>query len=191
MFRELTFNQTQFDLMLKWLGDDRDAAGKKYEEIRENLIRLFTWRGCYNAEELSDEVINRVTVKIEDLLAHYEGDPARYFYGVAKKLLLENQRKQRLQTPLPEVAAYDPGTPEEHSALELIYECMAACMKELKPAESSLIVSYYAGEKQEKIRGRKGLAWQSGVAPNTLRVRVYRIRETLEKCIKRCVNQGK
>src|SRR5260370_21270331 len=140
--------------MVKWLGDDRDAAGKKYEEIRENLIRLFTWRGCYDAEELSDEVINRVTVKVEDLLGHYQGDAARYFYGVAKKLLLENQRKQRLHVPLPEVAVYETGMQEESSALDLIYECLGACMKELKQSESDLIISYYGGGKHETKRRR-------------------------------------
>src|SRR5689334_18303278 len=88
-----------FDTLLGWLHNDRDEAGKKYEVIRVRLIRIFTCRGCSEPEDLADETINRVTAKISEVAQNYHGDPALYFYGVAKKVHLEYSRRHPPLTP--------------------------------------------------------------------------------------------
>jgi hypothetical protein len=45
------------------------------------------------AEELADEVINRVSKKLPQIVDIYVGDPALYFYGVARKVHREYLRK--------------------------------------------------------------------------------------------------
>ena len=85
--------------MLEWLNPDRDQAVKKYEKIRCRLIEILAGRGCHEAEDLSDEVIDRVVAKIDDVTKNYEGDPAYYFYGVAKKVLLEYWKPKPLPDP--------------------------------------------------------------------------------------------
>ena len=60
MKKEWVINQDAFDTMLDWLDADRERAGCKYEAIRLRLIKIFTCRGCQDAEELADEAINRV-----------------------------------------------------------------------------------------------------------------------------------
>src|SRR5689334_14540929 len=91
--RELTYEV--FEALLRWLAPDRDEAGKRYEDIRHRLIRIFACRGCAESDMLADETINRVAQKVGELAATYQGDPALYFYGVANKIYLEQLKKAK------------------------------------------------------------------------------------------------
>src|ERR671916_839429 len=90
--RELT--ERELLKLLSWLDPDPEQAGMKYEVIRRGLVRIFTCRGCFEADELADETINRVARKAEFLINKYSGEPAHYFFGVAKKVYLEYLRKR-------------------------------------------------------------------------------------------------
>jgi RNA polymerase sigma factor (sigma-70 family) len=185
MSKQWTPDQESFDRLLAWLSSDREQAGKRYEEIRQSLIKIFTWRGVAEAEELADETINRVTRKLNDLTEIYTGDPALYFYGVAKNVLIEYQRQPR-HIPLEEqqsilVPEDEPDTSEQ------IYECMERCLQKLSPNNREIILRYYKERRQAKINYRKDIAKQMGVSLNNLRVRIYRIRATLENCINSCL----
>jgi hypothetical protein len=46
---------------------------------------------------------------------------------------------------------------------------------------------YYQGDKKAKVEARKWLGEQINVTSNALRVRVYRIRSILERCVEQCV----
>ena len=181
----------QFDALLDWLDPDRERAGEKYESIRQGLINVFTWNLCGDAEGMSDETINRVAQKLPQLRETYKGDPALYFYGVAKRLTLERRRVTKAEVPLEQarnVAAS--AVPEEEEADdERVYECLRRCMQHLTPANRELVVAYYLKEKQDKIDSRRELAQRLGVEPNALRVRVYRIRSALAECIERCLEK--
>src|ERR1041385_2847433 len=140
--------QEGFDRLLGWLDDNRDQAGKKYEFIRERLIRIFTCRGCGEAEDLADETINRVTAKIPEVAPNYQGEPALYFYGVARRVHHEWLRRQnRSVPPLP-----TNGT-DEH-----VYECLARCMETVPEKSRQLVLRYYENEKKAKIDDRKTIA---------------------------------
>jgi DNA-directed RNA polymerase specialized sigma24 family protein len=186
MYRESTITSENFEKMLSWLSQDRDEAGRKYEEIRRNLIEIFIWRGCGEAEDMADEVVNRVITKVEEILLKYNGDPALYFYGVAKKLLMEHQRWQKRHGSLPETLQL-PTETNQNEMVEIVHDCLARCIQKLRPDDSELILQYYSGERQAKIRNRRGIALKVGIASNALRVRIHRIRVTLEGCIKSCL----
>jgi DNA-directed RNA polymerase specialized sigma24 family protein len=83
-----------FEKLLRWLDTNRDKAGEKYEKIRTRLIRIFTCRGCGDVEDLADETINVVASKIDWLCENYKGDPALFFYGVAKNIYHEQFKKK-------------------------------------------------------------------------------------------------
>ncbi|MFL6230009.1 MAG: hypothetical protein ACJ741_14655, partial [Pyrinomonadaceae bacterium] len=68
MSKQWTLTRDAFEGLLTWLDSDREQAGKKYEDIRSSLIKIFTWRGVAEAEELADETINRVARKVKDLM---------------------------------------------------------------------------------------------------------------------------
>ena len=183
MNKEWVLTQEAFDKLLTWLDPDRDQAGKKYEDIRLRLIKIFTCRGCTEAENLADETINRVTRKVQTLAEDYTGDPALYFYGVAQKIYLEYLRRK----PTP---ALPPPSPLENSdEVEVEYDCLEQCMQHLTPDNRELVLQYYREEKQAKINHRKRLAEQLGIALNALRIRAHRIRLTLQQCVQSCLEQ--
>jgi len=170
-------------MMLVWLDPDRERAGTKYEEIRLRLIKSLTRRGCNIAEELVDESIDRVCLKVPEIAGEYEGDPVLYFHGVAAKVYLEYLRKQKLD-PKPQPA---PDPPE---LVERNHACLERCMDGLIPATRNLIVEYYRFEKSQKIAHRKHLAEQLGIDINALRNRALRIKAALRDCVLECLERN-
>jgi RNA polymerase sigma factor (sigma-70 family) len=181
--RELT--HTELFNLLSWLDPDAEKAGKRYELIRRGLIKMFTCRGCFEADELADETINRVAAKAESLKESYSGNPAQYFFGVAKKVYLEYQRKRHSQVSL-EVQLLERPLPEP--ADEFKYECLERCLQQLPPTEREIIRHYYqAGSAAAQ---RAALAERLGLKLSTLRVKVFRLTTILEECIDECLREG-
>jgi DNA-directed RNA polymerase specialized sigma24 family protein len=170
-----------FEALLRWLAPDREEAGRRYEQIRHRLIRIFGCRGCTESDILADETINRVARKVGDLVTTYQGDPALYFYGVANKIHLEQLKKAK------------PPVTEWHETKEDAYEaefqCLERCMEKLTMDNRDLVLKYYDNEKHAKIEQRKLLAETLNIGLNALRIRAHRIRLTLYRCITGCLDQ--
>lgn len=183
--------QEDFDRLLAWLSEDPEDAGRKYEDIHHSLIKLFTWRGCIDAEGLADEVFDRAAARLSESGWTYVGDPAHYCYGVAKKLFHECRRRMKSNAPLDEVAHLTiPSQEFTEDDSDLKHECLGLCVGKLDAESRELIMAYYALEKRDKIEARKALAERFGISINNLRVRLYRIRAGLEKCIRECMEKG-
>ena len=177
-------NQEAFDKLLVAFDADRETAGRKYLEIRNNLTRFFEWRGCSFPEDHADETINRIAKRVfegEEILNH-----SGYAMGVARLLLLEiNKGRQREQAALAEIgAAPDVYVPEDDDESRL--NCLRSCLQTLSPDNRELILQYYQGEKGEKIENRKKLLDRLGIPVNTLRMRALRLRERLQACVEEC-----
>ena len=177
-------NQEAFDKLLVAFDADRETAGRKYLEIRNNLTRFFEWRGCSFPEDHADETINRMAKRVfegEAILNH-----SGYAMGVARLLLLEiNKGRQREQSALAEIgAAPDVYVPEDDDESRLT--CLRSCLQTLSPDNRELILEYYQGEKGEKIENRKKLLDRLGIPVNTLRMRALRLRERLQACVEEC-----
>ena len=177
---ELT--QESFNQLLGWLNSNPDQAGKKYEEIRLRLIKIFTCRGCLVPEDLADETFNRVAKRVPEIAATYVGDPALYFFGVANNVHLESLRRK------PDPVPPQPLDTSQESDLE--YQCLEQCMQQLSSKSRELIMQYYRDEKRAKIDHRKELAQKLGIALNALRIQVFRIRASLQQCVFQCVQAG-
>ena len=182
MNKNWILTQVLFDALLAWLDPNREEAGRKYEQIRLRLIKIFTCRGCLEPEDMADETINRVSKKLSEIQSTYEGDPARYFYGVASKVLLESQR--------PKPAPPPPPFRDDTESLEKEYACLEKCVEKLTQSNRELVMQYYQEEKRAKIEHRKQLAEQFGIALNALRIRAHRIRTVLQQCVQSCVHEG-
>ena len=181
MKKEWDITQEAFDRLLGWLDADREAAGRRYEAIRLRLIKIFTCRGCSEADDLADETINRVTAKLGEIAKTYAGDPALYFYGVAQKIHLEYLRKSR--------AREIPPPPIPANNIEEEYACLEQCMERLPQQNRTLVLEYYREEKRAKIDHRRKLAEKLGIAVNALRIRAHRIRLQLQQCVQECLEQ--
>jgi len=189
MNKEQVLTQKAFDSLLNWLDPDRDRAAQTYEKIRIRLIKILTCRGCCEAEDLADEAINRVTLKVDWLILNYVGDPARYFYAVAQKVYLEYLRKTKHQQVSPVSVSSIAADPDQKQ-LEALYECLERCLDKLSKENRLLVIEYYHGEKQAKIKHRKKIADQLGIGVNALRIRAHRIRLQLEGCVQNCLKQS-
>jgi DNA-directed RNA polymerase specialized sigma24 family protein len=64
-------------------------------------------------------------------------------------------------------------------------ECLNHCLRLLPAENRELIVEYYRKEGRQKIDHRVVMAERLGIPPSALRSRAKRIRDKLERCIKR------
>ena len=179
--KQHVLTQSNFDSLLDWLDSNRTKAAERYETIRNGLIQVFRNKGCLVSEDLADETIDRVAIKVNELKLSYTGDPSRYFYGVGKLVHLEYLKQPHLAELPPLLAATKPED------VELQYQCLDDCMNKLTPSNRSLVLQYYSDRKQAKIDARRAILKMLNLQPSALRVRVFRIRETLEKCVRQCL----
>jgi DNA-directed RNA polymerase specialized sigma24 family protein len=63
-------------------------------------------------------------------------------------------------------------------------------MEKLSPENRELVMRYYEADGRAKIEKRKLQAEELGIAPNALRIRAYRIRAALQKCLEQCVEDA-
>lgn len=177
-----TMTLDNFDEVLRWLDPDRERAALKYEKIRTRIIMIYTNRGCTRADEIADETEKRVCRRVREVAATWkDGDPALFFYGVAKKVYLE------FLTPTPSLPP--PPSPDTRE-LERRHTCLESCLKILEPEERLLALQYYEGEKRKKIDNRKRLAERLGISEKTLSLRIHRIRRRLLPCLTECLEKS-
>jgi DNA-directed RNA polymerase specialized sigma24 family protein len=181
--RYLVITSEQFEALLAWLDADRESAGLKYEVIRTGLLRVFVSKGLSDAEDLADETINRVILRLPDIRDHYCGEPARYFHGVARNIIRETLRRKEIAVEMTAVTMFaDPVIGTE-------LECLDVCLRELTPEKRDLILDYYLYEGHEKIEHHKRMASRLGISNGALRGRAHHIRTGLEECTRQCVRQ--
>ena len=190
MARDSAITLQNFEEMLAWLDRDREVAAQRYLQLREDLANVFRWRGCSDPDGLVDEVFERVAKKVHEVRPNYHGDPRLYFRAVANNLVKENLKKAKNQVSLEDIDLPQPITTksDEDEAAD-IEECLQTCLQNLSAENRKLILDYYAKEKQAKIEHRSELAQQLNTSVQTLRVRVYRVRQSLQECIEQCLKR--
>jgi len=128
-----------------------------------------------------------VASKLSEIATGYVGDPALYFYGVAEKIYLEHGRRARLNVPLLADVA-EPNRPA--GTAEAGYACLNQCVEGLSQPNRDLIHLYYSPSRgREKIDRRKELAKKLGIGANALWIRAHRLRQSLKKCVRGCLQR--
>jgi DNA-directed RNA polymerase specialized sigma24 family protein len=182
MRKNWAISEQSFESLLEWLDSDREQAAIRYEQIRSKLIQFFSGRSHSEAEALADETINRVASRLGEIKNQVYGERSRYFYGVARKVQMEYLRRKQPQAP--------PESATDSGRVEIEYKCLEECIAKLSPENRELVLGYYQADGREKINQRKLLAEKLGIAPNALRIRAYRIRAALQKCLEKCVERS-
>ena len=182
MNKDWELSQEAFDALLDWLDSDREQAALTYEKIRRGLIKIFTGRGCVDPEDLADETINRVTSKLKEIGKEFSGEPERYFYGVANYVYMEYLRRK-----IPQAL---PPMPSDPGSIELEYNCLERCIERLTKEHRELLLRYHGADGSAETEHRRALAEELGIAPNALRIRVYRIRMSLKECVEKCIERA-
>lgn len=189
MARNSAIPPENFEEILAWLNPDREVAATRYVQLHKNFVKLFRWRGFSDPEGLTDEVFDRVGKKVHEVRPTYEGDPEFYFRAVANNVVKENLKKVKTRVVLDDDELPEPTATQEEEDEKNLQECLKSCLPKLSPKNRKLIVAYYAKEKQAKIDNRIELAQQLGMSVGTLRVKVHRIRQSLQQCIESCLER--
>lgn len=173
-----------FELLLSWLGPDRDKAGEKYEQIRRNLLDYFRRRDAPDPISLTDEVLLRVTRKVNTVAENFVGDPSAYFMGVARRVLAESWRQQ-VETELPEdIPVFSNSEAGERE--ELMLRSLERCWARLSTSEQEILYRYCVETPPLKLAdSRELLAREINLSLNALRVMAHRLKRRLRDCIDR------
>ena len=198
--RDWSMTQKSFDFLLAQLDGDRESAGEKYQNVRGKLVNFFRWRGCATPEDYADRTIDRVARRIEEGAEITARDPYLYFHGVAVNVLREHWKKVEKentssfeQLPSWQTPSEDPHEKREQETEAILnearLECLNGCVVALPKAHLELITTYHQGEGGARIARRNELADSLGIPLNALRIRAYRVRGDLEKCVVNCVKE--
>ena len=170
----------KFANFLDWLSPDSDSAGEEYERLRFRLCTFFSLRRCSFPEELADETINRVILKIDE--ENIENKLA-YCYGVARNVYRESLRKERTHLNIDEVTIAAKAPAEQSFSSE----CLDKCLGELSPEGRNLILDYFSEVKLAKIELHRRISERLEMTQTALRMRVMRIKQKLKMCVQECM----
>ena len=146
-------------------------AEEKYRILRAKLVMFLQQNRCMDAENAADETIKRAVAKIGEGAEMREGVPA-YCFGIARNVMRET-RRERVGEELNEAAMLPKGRsdgsllPPEQQVLVDQY------MDELPREDRELFRKYHTEDREQ-------LAASLGLNANSLRIRVCRIRESIE-----------
>jgi DNA-directed RNA polymerase specialized sigma24 family protein len=173
------------------LDQNRDTAGRLYEDLRRRLILFFRLRRPQEAEDLADTVLDRVARKIA------EGTQIEkvefYIVGVARFVLRErtaaSEHEARARQEMIHVQKMQVALPVE-LPVETSVLALEDCLKGLGERDRSMILSYYGSDGDGRVRVRQELAQQLGISLNALHNRALRLRKQLERCVEKHKKKG-
>ncbi len=195
-------HQDVLETLLSWLSPDKDQAGQLYERLRRKLVELFARRGVPTLfwHELADETLDRIGRKLAEGETIHNPEPMAYAFGVSQFVLSEFWRRQRRRVgaetqlddlsprDLIEIAAKD-GLREEGQEKELRLECMDAALKTLQPEDESLMRACHHDDLRQQTANRRQAAERLNWEENSLRVHLHRIRLTLQRKVRACIER--
>ena len=198
--RHRDLNAETFAGLLHFLAPDPVAAAKQYERIREKLVRFFEWKGCIPADTYADETIDRVAARVAEGIPSEPENPYLYFHGVALYVVKEHWRKapkepQSLETIRePDLPAVHPSALEQNRSKQAEVDrrlaCLQDCLDRLPAPHRGLLTVYHLDKSASRLAARKDLAETLHLPPGALRLRVFRIRRQLERCVKVCMTRS-
>jgi len=162
---------------------DSESAAHPYEQMRARLASFFRWKGCVAVDEYVDATFERVARTLHEGTQVREPEhPSKYVLGVARFIYLErskNEIRQKKAERLVGEAQALPADPQHLARLQAMEDCLRPWPEE----ERELLLRYHDKEGKARILARQGLAQKEGIALNTLRIRMHRLRQKLAKCV--------
>lgn len=170
--------------LLQALDEEHDRAGRRLLEIRRKLTTVFESRGFPDPPDLVDRTIERVARKVGTGI-DLRTEPFRYFYGVARRVALEagrqDERRRREQEELARARRAAPAAEDRRQP------CFDRCLESLPEGEQDLLFEYFDFRGGLRIARRKALCLRLKISDRALRLRIYRLRGRLVRCVEICL----
>lgn len=181
----------QFDSLLAWLDSDREVAGAKLLQICASLERFFSLKGALETSSLADETVNRVAMRLGKLDSDKTLNPPTVFWGFARNVFLESLPEIK-RAKLSSDSNYLLRVYVEHTGDEIEdkHRYLEVCLSKLSDKDSEMIQNYYNYDPGKRREARRTVADKLSISIGNLQVRVFRIRELLKKCIKKCISEN-
>jgi RNA polymerase sigma factor (sigma-70 family) len=167
--------------LLDFLAAEGLDPSQAYERMRTRLVKFFGWRGVQTADELVDETLTRVAMKLPH--TQIDGDrPAAFVLGVARLVFLEWMRRESRWERLDEADA-GAAAPAARDVQEEWLTALDQCLQRLPQDERLLLLRYHAATGQQRGTVRQAIADELAISLGALRVRMHRVRLQLEDCV--------
>jgi RNA polymerase sigma factor (sigma-70 family) len=177
----LDSEQQAFEELFRTLEPEAESVAAGFERCRRKLVKFFIWRHCMDADELADETISRLLKRAETQIS--ADKPYSFVYGIAANVFREYSRRRKERG---EVASIDEILEiPDHSRSEAD-DCQQHCLDRLPEDKRQLLLRYYV----ENI-SCEDIAKERQKTINALRLKIFRIKESLRRCCEKCRNRSR
>ena len=171
-----------FNQLLKAISSDKLEAGVAYTKLRDSLVRFFQLKGDFAPDEAADETLDRVAIKFSQNTEI--DDLTKYSFGVARFIFLERLKLANKEKIAAEGFYKDKislKTEEESDGFSPLRECF----ERLDNEEKNILQTYFADIPHSKlIEQREQFSVKNDISVNNLRLKIFRLRQRLENCVK-------
>ncbi len=172
-----------FSSLLTFLcPDNPDEAGNRYLRLHQKLEGYFRTRGSGDPTAAADEALDRAGRRIAEGAEVPNLD--NFCLGIARFIIKEGWRFDTRES----TAFLQFLEQHEHATAEQIdrFSFMKICFEELPLYDRNLLNSYCAALRgQARAKHRRELAEGLNVTVSALRIRVTRLRQGLDDCLKK------
>jgi RNA polymerase sigma factor (sigma-70 family) len=189
-------NAEDFRRLLARFDSDPVQAWQAYDSLRRKLVMFFEHHRDLDAEELAADAMERIAKKTD---AVEIGNIAEFAFGVARNVRREALRRLAATPRISDLAlggdvpsgGADSQNPAEDMVIERIdqqrkFHCLVQCMKRIDSDDRRMLFLYYPQQNDELEERRQQLAESLSLTLGTLRTRIARLREKLERCFQDC-----
>lgn len=191
---------TAGDKLLRLFDSDPLVAAHKLLRCRQKLIRRFAGERLPDAEDLANETLRRVLQSLELEERKLTTTIEAYVSGFATNVIHEFRRQQiqKKEIPLDDLPSASEPRSISLEELELAFSqredlwiCLKQCLNELSRTDRETLVRYYDTQVNQKLKQiREQIARSLGLSSSQLRKHTFKLRATLEACIRNCLSLG-
>jgi len=172
-----------FSRLLTFLcPDDPNEAGRRYLRLHQKLEGYFRTRGVADTSAAADEALDRAGRRIAEGTNVPNVD--NFCLGIARFIIKEGWRFNTRES----AAFLQFLEQHEHATAEQIdrFSLMKTCFDQLPDYDRNLLNSYCVAIRgQARAKHRRELAEGLNVTVSALRIRVTRLRQGLDDCLKK------
>ena len=177
-----------FPRFMESLSPDKEEAGRLYIRLQEKLVGFFGMRGISDSTGATNETLKRGAEKIAG--GTNVPNAEKFCLGIARNVAREWWRRERRE----EVAFrrftenLANNTADE---VERIEHVLKPCFERLKGEDQKLLVAYCSvAEGVSHAERRRRVAEELEITMRALRIKVSRLRDKLEECVKERLKNG-